>query len=369
MVDNSKPIRTTNTKLKEEWVKYPKRGSGATFDTEKKELRDNVAGELITALASPAPKAAINIEYPALHPIATGWSNTSSIHSYEPEEFVSSITSVHDKQSILVYDVLKTFREGSNLKKTSDNQKPIADLMLDPDKHNKIEEFFHQLKSVLDPPKKLSVPYSINDFNKRKQPLVNRITQLYPDQLDAINAVYKATNGFHGDNNDIVRYPFVFEIVAIRFNNNALEGSNAKPTEFIGFVNYSTSPKSNKFEGDYKWYDKEWRYPMSAHDIIGFLEHLKFEFSEYCDSKTKIPCIIVANLVSPRIDYQGHDKSCIDIAPFIETILSTVTKMAEGIRTFRGAGYTFHTKYDHELIASNANKKITTEQLLSEFQI
>jgi len=32
-------------------------------------------------LSSPARKAAINIEYPALHPIATGWSNISFIHS------------------------------------------------------------------------------------------------------------------------------------------------------------------------------------------------------------------------------------------------------------------------------------------------
>jgi hypothetical protein len=66
------------------------------------------ASELKQILSSPARKAAINIEYPTLHPIATGWNNISFTHSYEPEEFVTCITSVYDKQSTLVYDVLKT---------------------------------------------------------------------------------------------------------------------------------------------------------------------------------------------------------------------------------------------------------------------
>ena len=66
------------------------------------------------------------------------------------------------------------------MKKTDDNQISIADLMLYPYKDKKIEGFFHQLKGVLDAPKRLSLPYPVNDFNKRKRPLVDRIVQLFP---------------------------------------------------------------------------------------------------------------------------------------------------------------------------------------------
>jgi hypothetical protein len=280
---------------------------------------------------------------------------------------------VHDKESTLFYDVLNTYREGSNLGKTEDNEISIADLMLDPDKYKKVEAFYYQLESKLPAPKRLSLPYPVNDFNKRKQPLVDRIIQLYPDLLDADKAVYKAVNGFHDDgdgdgggnnNNGTLRYPFVFEVVAVPYNDKALEGGKNRATEFLGFVNYSISPKGNKFEGDYKWYkkDKNWMFPETAHDIVGFLEHLKFDFEEHSEPMIKIPCIIVANLVSPRIDYHGHDKSRIDTAPFLETILNTVRKMAEGIRTFRGAGWGFDdSKYDREFIHSNTDSKRTLD--------
>jgi hypothetical protein len=47
------------------------------------------------------------IEYPALRPISTKWNNTSSVHSYMFEEFITRITNDHDQQSTSVYDVLK----------------------------------------------------------------------------------------------------------------------------------------------------------------------------------------------------------------------------------------------------------------------
>jgi hypothetical protein len=279
---------------------------------------------------------------------------------------------VHDKQSTRVYDVLKTFREGSNLKKTQENQISIAELMLDPDKHKKIEGFFHQLRSVLDPPKRLSLPYPVNDFNKRKQPLVDRIVQLYPGQLNPDKAVYKAMHGFYDDrrgSSNGISYPFVFEIVAVPYNNKSLENNHDRPTEFFGYVNYSISPNGNKFEGKYEWLDKQ-GYPVTAANIVDMLQQFKFNFYEYASARTKLPCIIVANLVSPRVDYHGHDKSRIDTAPFAEIILNTVRKMAEGIQTFQAAGWHFISERERkrELITTtNGDKKFTTEDLLTEF--
>ena len=373
------PILTTDISFKFRLVDNSKRTRTAKLDDKEKKMDGRgkgIASELINVLSSPAPKAAINIEYPALHPIVTGWNNISFIHSYEPEEFLCSITSVHDKQSTLVYDVLKTFREGSNVKKTDDNQMSIADLMLDPYKDKKIEGFFHQLKGVLDAPKRLSLPYPVNDFNKRKQPLVDRILQLSPDQLNPDKAVYKAIHGFYNSNSDSDGnssssgngkcYPFLFEIVAVPYNNKSLENNHDRPTKFFGYVNYSISPKGNNFEGRYEWYDKQ-GFKVTARDITDMLQQLKFNFYEYASARTKLPCIIVANLVSPRIDYQGHDKSRIDTAPFAEIILKTVKKMAEDIQTFQAAGWHFISERKREFISSNADTTLTTECLLTQF--
>lgn len=52
--------------------------------------------KIVQTLSTPARKAAINIEYPALHPISTKWNNICSIHSLMPEEFITMITSVYD---------------------------------------------------------------------------------------------------------------------------------------------------------------------------------------------------------------------------------------------------------------------------------
>ena len=38
------------------------------------------------------------------------------------------------------------------------------------------------------------------------------------------------------------------------------------------------------------------------------LEQYGFAFYEYSDSKVKIPSIILVNIVSPRVDYHGHDQ-------------------------------------------------------------
>ncbi|MGA7899415.1 MAG: hypothetical protein WCA39_11195, partial [Nitrososphaeraceae archaeon] len=355
LVDNSKAkTETSNNTATTKPARHSK----------KKNKNESIASELVNVLSSPAPKATIKIEYPALHPIATGWKNISSIHSYYPEEFLTTLTSIYDKQSTLVYDVLKTFREGSNLEKTEDNKMPLAELMSDPDRNKKIEGFFYRLRGLLDPPKRLSLPYTVNQFSKRGQPLVDRIVQLYCGLLNLHRAVYKAMHGFYEGKG--ISYPFVFEMAAIPYNNESLEGNHDRPTKFFGFVNYSISPKGNKFEGNYQWEDKKY-YTHYAHDIIDVLQQFKFNFNEYASARTKLPCIIVANLISPRIDYHGHDKSRIDTAPFEQTILHTVRKVTEGIQTFQAAGWHFISERKRELIVSDADKNITTEYLLTEF--
>ena len=120
---------------------------------------------------TPTRKTAINVEYPALHPISTKWNNKCSIHSLMPEEFTTMITSVYDQESITLYDLLQRLREGNNIKKTDENHKSVAQFLLNPDYNKKLEEKFWHLKDILDPPKELSLPYSDNKV--RKQALIS----------------------------------------------------------------------------------------------------------------------------------------------------------------------------------------------------
>ena len=111
------PILTTDVSFKFRLIDNSRDKPKRTAASDFLDTNTDVKSEPAKTLSSPGRKAAINIEYPALHPIATGWNNVSSIHSYYPEEFTTSLTSVYDKQSTLVYDVQKTYREGSNLQK------------------------------------------------------------------------------------------------------------------------------------------------------------------------------------------------------------------------------------------------------------
>ncbi|HEX7179874.1 MAG TPA: hypothetical protein VF220_09120, partial [Nitrososphaeraceae archaeon] len=69
----------------------------------------NIEEALADTLSKPPEKGILNIEIPALHPIASEWKNTDSIYSYKPEEFKRRLLNVHDPK-ISVYDILSKFR-------------------------------------------------------------------------------------------------------------------------------------------------------------------------------------------------------------------------------------------------------------------
>jgi hypothetical protein len=326
--------------------------------------------------------APINIEYPALHPISTRWNNICSIHSLMPEEFVTMITGVYDQESITVYDAIQKLREGNNTKKTDDNQISIAKFLSNPDYPKKLEEEFRHLKGTLDPPRILSLPYSDNKI--RKQALVSRVCSIYP-LLEPEKAVYKVMRGTYNDDKlrkvmhqsdkygttytleegkDILRYPFAIEYVVVPYKTSSLnDETTGEPIErsskFIGSVNYSFSPRSNEFEGDYQWDDKD-GHPIRSTSLTHILSALHFRFYDYSDSKIKIPSVIIVNIVSPRVDYHGHDKSRIDTHAFSETIIEASKKLADSVQTFRAAGFKFHKERHHDTIPENKKSKEET---------
>ncbi|HET7284729.1 MAG TPA: hypothetical protein VFI70_08595 [Nitrososphaeraceae archaeon] len=146
--------------------------------------------------------AVTTIEYPAVHPISTKWINTCSVFSLLADEFVSSFTSVYDKKSTKVYDVLRRFREGFILKKTDENQISIEELLSSEDYTKKLEQYYYDLTNILDPSKELSLPYGNN--KERKESLVSRVCENLLDPkyrflLDSEKAVYKSVRGRYND--------------------------------------------------------------------------------------------------------------------------------------------------------------------------
>jgi hypothetical protein len=307
----------------------------------------------------PARKAAVNIEYLASEAISKNWSNITSAHFYKAEEYMTCITNVYDK-SVSLYDLLlkRRFREISNLPKDRDNQKSIQELLELESLSNTVEQSYNQLRSILPPPKVLSLPYV--DSKKRKDALTSRVCNLYPGLLDVDRVFYKVFSGNYDNTNitkefdrggeihtyhkgnGITQFPFAIEILAIPYKTSAIYDYNTdtpinRSSKFIGAINYAVSPRGISFDGDYSYWDKRLKYQASADSMKSILKNCQFTFHDYSDSKIKIPSIILVNLISPRIDYHGHDKSSIDTQPFAKTIIEAAIKISEKSRTFRAA--------------------------------
>jgi hypothetical protein len=362
------PIFTTDISFKFKLVdNSPDNSSGPesedsmVFNEDKKEW----VSDLVNTLKSPARKASIEIKFPALHPIAEKWNNKGSVHTYKPGEFTTFIESVHNKADTRVYNRLQQLRESSNMKMTPDTEISIADLIAYPDKAKRIERIYKQLRNVMAAPDKLSLPYTTDDV-QRKDASVKRISLLHEGRLDKKNAAYRSVDGFYDDGK--ISYPFVFEIVAIPYNDDSIEnGGDWVRSDFKGSVNYSISPRGNLFEGTYYWNDPKKDsefYQPRATTAFGILAVYNFHGYKVLENKAKLPCVIFANLISPKVDYHGADKSRIDTNPFTQTIIKACRKLAGDIQTFKAAGWEFskHTRTH----TPTREKKMKIEDVMTE---
>jgi hypothetical protein len=329
----------------------------------------------IESILTKAPeKGILHIDIPAFHPIIN-WHNPDSAHTYKPEEFMRRFHNIYDKNAYSVYDILVGFREGSQIKKTRDNEISVYQLVSSEVKDFEMEKFYYELRKeeYSKPQNEVSLPYTTNS-KKRKQILYRRISEskLY-DLRDEEKAVYKLVRKYYDDGNGInaVRYPYAFEILAIPFKDPFDADGHGKGCIVIGAVNYSISPKDNYFDGEYYQGDKDrtdWNDKPVKTNIFRVLElHNFYGFANYGN---KIPCLILANLITPRRDPLSHDKSTIDIQPFIEGIKEAVKKMATGIQTYRAAHYRlFDPKSTHSggRFLGDDNSESSVKALLNKF--
>lgn len=270
---------------------------------------------------------------------------------------MNRIANVHDKESITIYDVLCSFREGTNIKKNVKLKRSVTSLLASPNMYKEIEELYHNLKSALPPQRKLSLPYNSKWWrNERINELVSRISKIYNIDKNK-KPSYRIEHGYLY--NGIILYPYAFEILGVPLA-NPIEDT----TKFIGAINYSISPMNIKFEGEY---DVDGQY------IEGNIDDVlrSCGFHKHSAKKSRLPCIVIGNLITLRRNPHGYDKSLIDTNPFVETITSAVKKMASNIQTFRAAGYIIHQKDDDYRNArqKKINRKVSAKELLRQFLI
>lgn len=374
IVDDSTPLPTIERQKVEEDEDDQNEDDTEDREPTSKEIEESLAANIISALTTPAEKAIVNLEFSALHPLSVeNLNNANSVHTCSLIEFADRITNMQHKEDITIHEFLKTYREGTQLPKTEDNQRTISQLVNDPDRDVQIEKYYKELKTAIrEPAKAIVLPYKKEE---RKKALIKRISELYDIDKNQ-EPSYKLVPGFYNDSglkkiwsdNDhyrieegkgIIKFPYVFEILAIP-RAKPLEGEvrgKPKQTIFIGAVNYSTSPKSNIFEGEYNV------LASGARNIISVLERCGFH--TYYGPTSKLPCIIVGNLITLRREPHGYDKSRIDIQPFADTIISACIKIASGIKTYRGAGYHFYSKTNYSTGKQRSSDAATLEDLVT----
>jgi hypothetical protein len=182
---------------------------------------------------------------------------------------------------------------------------------------------------------KISLPYSGVDIEDRTKGMIASLADMYP-QIDPTQAKYRIFYDTVIDRNQDVEYDFAFEIIAIPVKRDLLfDAPDGYSTKFYGAINYSVSPKGNKFAGSYRWRKNPkdtWRSDETAWDIEGILREYNFSFNRNSNyQKTKLPCAIYANLISGKLHYIGQSKTEVDTGPFAETIIKAVAAIQHRI--------------------------------------
>jgi hypothetical protein len=128
---------------------------------------DNIVGttdisfdiKLVDSLTTKKP-IVIELKQPRTHAISDDWNNLPSIVRYTPQEFRKKIFGVDDKTTTTIYQILRTFREGTQLKKTPDLNMPISTLVKDSEKVKQLYQMLRNSRLGKKPPRKVSLPYS-----------------------------------------------------------------------------------------------------------------------------------------------------------------------------------------------------------------
>jgi hypothetical protein len=268
------------------------------------------------------------LSFPQVQPINSKWTNISSIYYYTLSEFQKFILGI-DNNSLYVYDIIqKTFREGTNLKRTGNLTSMTAGQIKQSPEH--ISQLYSQLRNTMKPissPSNLSLPFDVNK-KARIQAFKKRLEQR-GILLDASDIKYKSKYSYFRTDGGI-EYPFFFEIVVVRSKNIKYY------LDFLDSLNCSVMPGSYSFlmgpDGEtFRWQTQSDRKNNSIHTSRGIFDIFEHYGYSYRKDKCKKPnSLIIVNLISPRINYRSYGKASIDLSPFANLIAEATVKVCSG---------------------------------------
>jgi hypothetical protein len=275
------------------------------------------------------------------------WVNQLSIWAYTYDEFKVFIENLAN-QSIPVYNALCSYRELKWLP-SKWKTKILGDLS-----EQEKKDLYADFKGHSKPMEKLPAPYGGNkELDKlRKAALIKRISAIY--EVDGSAAKYKVVRAQFKSPNGEVNFPYIFEVIAIPFKDIL-----NKNHTFIGGVNSSVSIINrgrSLYDGKYVFKD---RADFPIWNMDGILSRWYGYILK--DAKKSWPCVIVTNLLTPKVYWKEQGKSTCVIEPFSDTIVENITKVMKNIPTFHGWGV------DRPISSSEKEKKKTAIEYLAEF--
>jgi hypothetical protein len=275
------------------------------------------------------------------------WSNPISIWAYTYYEFNVFIENLVN-QSIPISAAFSSFRE---LKWLPKKWKPkILGELSEQDK----KDLFGEFKSNSRPLDRLRVPYGGNKVldEIRKAALIKRISAVY--DVDTLVSKYKVVHSRYRSPDGNIDFPYIFELVVIPFK-DILTNTHT----FIGSINNSVSiinSGKSLFDGKYVFKDKA---DYTIWNMDGILN--RWYGHNLKDAKKSWPCVVAANLLTPKIYWREQGKSTCVIEPFSDTIIETITKVMKKIPTFHGWGL------DQPTLTSEKEKKKAAIEYLVDF--
>lgn len=259
----------------------------------------------------------------------TEWETQDSIYYHKPGPFMDLVINI-DNRSASISDALQNFREVKCLPRLFREMK-IGELRQNPEL---VAELYNSLKKGMAPLSKISLPYG--SIAERGQQLIDNIASF--GNVDISKAKHKIIKGHY--DGDGLNYHYLFEIAAAPYTDSNLKYGSF--VTFIGAINNAPSVDDGHgyFEGaNYSWIDKKRGYERQASSITEILYKCGFDDSLPV-AKQKQPCIFIANLVCPVIEWQGgYGKSRIsNLHVFANEIAKATVTIANQMPTFHGSG-------------------------------
>jgi DNA topoisomerase VI subunit B len=258
-------------------------------------------------------------------PMLAKWSNQTSIYYYSLQEFEDFISGLDDNE-MKIYNVLynASFREVSNISKSDFPQITVGQLKLCPTDVENIYKLLHDRETTkMGPPTELSLPFNIKQA-ARKKAIEDRLKQVgIPYKL----VKYKQKSDYYLANG--IQVPFFFEVTIVHSDSPPINLN----LDLIESLNSSTMP--NNYQVFYGSYEDTFIWSSSKGDSIQHGESILDILKRYGYSHNEKDCkkkhsVIIANLISPKIDFRSYGKSSIDVTPFAKVIAETTAKACMG---------------------------------------